>query len=171
MVEVAAAEVLGDGQAAQAVAGVVEIPGPWGDIGVLRGGLEHHSAPPGWYSLARLVEQPPGWALAAQQDVFLQRRLVQHPVGHAERRVAWSGGDSEMPGGGLGRWKPPPRGLPTPPRDPPRCPVKPQCQNPPENSDMRSHSHFALCWLPKPPSPLPGDAVFGGAEAGGTPAA
>lgn len=62
MVEVAAAEVLGDGQAAQAVAGVVEIPGPWGDIGVLREGLEHHSAPP------RLVLTCPACRAAPRLD-------------------------------------------------------------------------------------------------------
>ena len=97
-VEVSAAEMLGDGQPAQAVAGVVEIPGSGGGYwGAERGAGVPGGPPspmpaPSWYSLARLVEQPAGRALAAQEDVFLQRRLVEHPVRRAERRVAWGGG-------------------------------------------------------------------------------
>ena len=82
LVELAAAEVLGDGQPTQAVASVVEIPGPGeADIGVLSRVPGPQAAPPAWYSLARLVEQPAGWALAAQEDVLLQRYLVKHPAG------------------------------------------------------------------------------------------
>lgn len=62
------------------------------------------------YSLSRLVEEPPGRALAAQEDVFLQRQLVEHPPSHAERRVAWEGEGGEME-----EAKPPPSTPTTPP--------------------------------------------------------
>lgn len=58
------AEVLGYGQAAQAVAGVVEIT-----------------------RLARFIQKPPCRALAAHQDVLLQGLLMEHPVAHAKGRV------------------------------------------------------------------------------------
>lgn len=40
------------------------------------------------HSLARFVQKAPGGALAAHKDVLLQGLLVEHPVAHAEGRVA-----------------------------------------------------------------------------------
>jgi len=125
-VEVSAAEMLGDGQPAQAVAGVVEIPGSGGGYwGAERGAGVPGGPPspmpaPSWYSLARLVEQPAGRALAAQEDVFLQRRLVEHPVRRAERRVAWGGGGELVKclGGPQEGGQTPPQ---APSHPPPRC--------------------------------------------------
>lgn len=61
------AEVLSYRQAAQTVAGVVEVP-----------------------RLARFIQKPPSGALAAHKNVLLQGLLVKHPVAHAEGRVTLS---------------------------------------------------------------------------------
>lgn len=43
--------------------------------------------PEGRHSLARLVQKAPRRALAAHEDVLLQRLLMEHPVAHAEGGV------------------------------------------------------------------------------------
>lgn len=51
---------------------------------------EWHTHPPSErrHSLARFVQKAPGGALAAHKDVLLQGLLMEHPVAHAEGRVA-----------------------------------------------------------------------------------
>lgn len=51
--------------------------------------LGGNSLSPREHLLARLVQKPPGWTLAAHQDVLLQRLLMEHPMAHAEGRVTW----------------------------------------------------------------------------------
>lgn len=67
-----------------------------GDIGMLRGDLGCQTAlySP-LHSLSWLIQQPTGRALAAQEDVFLQCQLVEHPVCHAQRWITWKGNPEE----------------------------------------------------------------------------